>query len=56
MEWRALKFLVRPKEGPTMLKCGSSWILVPLPASSTKGGERSMLKAPGLDQEEGQLS
>jgi hypothetical protein len=47
--WRAPKFLGRPKKGPTMLKSGSSWNLVPLPASSTKGGERGMLKAPGLD-------
>ncbi len=38
-----------------MLKSGSSWILVPLPTSSTKGGERGMLKAQGLDYEEGQL-
>jgi hypothetical protein len=43
------KFLVRPKEGPTMSKCGSSWNLVPLPASSTKGGgegcaESSMIR------------
>jgi hypothetical protein len=32
------KFLVRPKNGPTMLKSGSSWNLVPLPASSTERG------------------
>ncbi len=38
-----------------MLKNGSSWNLVPLPTSSTKGGERGMLKAPRLNQEEGQL-
>jgi hypothetical protein len=38
--WRAPKFLVRPKKGPTMLKSGSSWNLVLLPASSTKGGVR----------------
>ncbi len=38
-----------------MLKSRSSWNLVPLPASNTKGGERSVLKAPRLDQEEGQL-
>jgi hypothetical protein len=38
-----------------MLKSGSSWNLVPLPASSTKGGERGVLKAPRLDYEEGQL-
>jgi hypothetical protein len=36
--WRGPKFLVRLKEGPIMSKCGSSWNLVPLPASSTKGG------------------
>jgi hypothetical protein len=48
------KFLVRPKKGPTMLKIGNSWNLVPLLASSTKGGERGMLKAPGLDYKEGQ--
>jgi hypothetical protein len=28
---------VRPKKGPTMLKGESSWNLVPLRASSTKG-------------------
>ncbi len=38
-----------------MLKSGSSWNLVLFLASSTKGGVRGMLKAPGLDQEEGQL-
>ncbi len=38
-----------------MLKSGSNWSLVPLPASNTKGGERGMLKTLGLDQEEGQL-
>ncbi len=38
-----------------MLNSGSSWNLVPLPASNTKGGERGMLKALGLNQEEGQL-
>ncbi len=43
------------KMGPTMSKNGSSWNLVPLPASNTKGGERGVLKASGLDQEEGQL-
>jgi hypothetical protein len=36
--WRAPKFLVRLKKGPTMLKSGSSWNLVPLPASNTKRG------------------
>jgi hypothetical protein len=48
-KWRAPKFLVRPKKGPIMLKSESSWNLVPLPTSSTKWGERGMLKAPGLD-------
>jgi hypothetical protein len=38
-----------------MLKNGSSWNLVPLLASSTKGGERGVPKAPGLDYGEGQL-
>jgi len=32
-----------------MSKGGSRWDLVPLPASNIKGGERGMLKAPGLD-------
>jgi hypothetical protein len=41
--------LLDPKRVPTMLKSGSSWNLVPLPASNTKGGERGVLKAPGLD-------
>jgi len=30
--------LLDPKKGPTILKSGSSWNLVPLPAFSTKGG------------------
>jgi hypothetical protein len=47
--WRAPKFLVRPKKDPTMLKSGSSWNSVPLLTSSTKGGERGVLKAPRLD-------
>ncbi len=47
--------LCQIQKSPTMLKSGNSWNLVPLPASSTKGGEKDMLKAPGLDQEEGQL-
>jgi len=38
-----------PLEGLTMWKCGRSWNLKPLPISSTKGGERGMLKVPGLD-------
>ncbi len=53
--WRTPKFLIRPKKGPTMLKSESSWNLVPLLASSIKGGERGVLKALGLDSEEGQL-
>jgi hypothetical protein len=36
--WCAPKFPGRPKKGPTMLKSGSSWNLVPLPASSIEGG------------------
>ncbi len=42
------------QKGPTMSKSGSSWNLVMLLAFSTKGGERGVLKAPGLDQKEGQ--
>jgi hypothetical protein len=49
LAWRAPKFFVRPKKGPTMLNNESSWNLVPLLASSTKGGKRGVLKAPGLD-------
>ncbi len=41
--------LLDPLEGPTMWKCESSWNLVPFPTSSTKGGERGVLKVPGLD-------
>jgi len=41
--------LLDPKMGPTMLKSGNSWNLMSLLASSTKGGERGVLKAPGLD-------
>ncbi len=47
--WRALKFLVRPKKGPTTLKSESNWNLVSFPASSIKTGERGMLKVLGLD-------
>jgi hypothetical protein len=47
--WRAPKFLVRPKKGLIMLKSESSWNLVSLPTSRTKGGERGVLKAPELD-------
>ncbi len=39
-KWHTPKFLVRPKKGPTMLKSESSWNLVSLPASNTKGGVR----------------
>jgi hypothetical protein len=49
MECCASKFLIRPKNGLTMLKSGNSWDLVPLPASNTKRGERGMLKASGVD-------
>jgi hypothetical protein len=31
------------------VKGGNKWDLVLLPASNTKGGERGVLKAPGLD-------
>jgi len=41
--------LLDPKKGLTMLKKGSSWNLVPFPTSSTKRGERGMLKVSGLD-------
>jgi hypothetical protein len=44
-----LSSLLDPKKGPTMLKSGSTWNLVLLPTSNTKGGKRDMLKAPGLD-------
>ncbi len=54
--WRALKFLIRPRKGPTMLKSVSSWNLVLFPTSSTKGGERGVLKAPGLDKRDNLFS
>jgi hypothetical protein len=41
--WCAPKFLVRPKKSPTMLKSGSSWNLMPLSTSNTKGGESDNL-------------
>jgi hypothetical protein len=41
--------LLDPKGVQTMSKSESSWNLVPLPTSSTKGGKRGVLKAPGLD-------
>ncbi len=47
--------LCQTQKSPTMLKSGNSWNLVSLLASSTKGGEKDVLKAPGLDQEEAQL-
>jgi hypothetical protein len=34
---------------PNYGKGGSRWDLVPLPTSSTKGGEKGMLKASGLE-------
>jgi hypothetical protein len=37
------------KKGPIMLKSESSWNLMPFLTSNTKGGERGVLKAPGLD-------
>jgi len=37
------------QKSPTMLKSKSSWNLVPLLASNTKGGEKGMLKASGLN-------
>jgi hypothetical protein len=36
--WLAPKFFVRPKKGPTMLKNGSSWNLVPFLALNTRRG------------------
>jgi len=42
--------LLNPKKGPTLFKSGGSWNLVPLPASNIRGGgEKGVLKAPGLD-------
>jgi hypothetical protein len=46
--WRAPKFLVRSKKGPTMLKSGSSWNLVSLPTSSTKGGWEGRAVSSGI--------
>jgi hypothetical protein len=48
--WRAPKFFIRPKpkKGPTMLKGESSWNLVPLPASSTKGGWKGRAESSGV--------
>ncbi len=40
VSWHAPKFLIRPKEGPTVSIYGRRRDLVPLPASSTQGGER----------------
>jgi len=39
----------------SLLKSGNSWNLVSLLVFSIKGGERGMLKASGLNQQEGQL-
>jgi hypothetical protein len=39
-----------------MSKSGSTWNLVPLLAPSTKRGKRGVLKALGLDLEEGQAT
>ncbi len=44
-----LSSLLDPLEGLSMLKCGRSWNLGPLPTSNTKGGERDVLKVLGLD-------
>jgi hypothetical protein len=41
--------LLNSKESNYVNKSKNSWNLVMLPASSTKGGERGVLKAPGLD-------
>jgi len=38
------------------VKSGIKWDLVPLPTSNTKGGERGVLKALGLDYEERQAT
>jgi hypothetical protein len=43
-----LKFLVRSKRGPIMLKSGSSWNLVSLSASSTKGGWEGHAESSGI--------
>jgi len=34
---------------PNYVKGENKWDLVPLPTSSTKGGERGVLEVPGLD-------
>jgi hypothetical protein len=47
--WRAPKSLVSPKLGLSHSSCGISGTRGTLPASSIKGGERGVLKAPGLD-------
>jgi hypothetical protein len=44
-----LSSLLDPFEGPSVLKCGRSWNLGPLPTSSTKGGERGLLEIQRLD-------
>jgi hypothetical protein len=53
-KWRAPKSLISPKLGLSHSSCGISGTRGTLPVFSTKGGERGVLKAPGLDQEEGQ--
>jgi len=53
-KWRAPKSLVSPKLGLSHSSCGISGTWGTRPVSSTKGGERGVLKAPRLDQEEGQ--
>jgi hypothetical protein len=52
--WCAPKSLVSPKLGLSHLGCGISGTQGTLPTSSTKGGEKGVLKASGLDKEEGQ--
>ncbi len=41
--------LLDSKKSNYVNKSGSNWNLVPLLASSTKGGDKGVLKAPGLD-------
>jgi hypothetical protein len=48
VEWRTPKFLVKPKKGPTILKSGSSWNLVPLLTSNTKGGWKGCAESFGI--------
>jgi hypothetical protein len=44
-----LSSLLDPLEGPSVLKCETSWNLGPPPTSSIKGGERGVLEVSGLD-------